>query len=144
MPDGQQQPIGLAADKDQVTATLQDVQPGDYVIEVEASKEGRPLGAARANFQVLDRDVELSNPAANYDLMARLANLTEEAGGRTLAPEQLPELLREIKRQRADRQIEVQSKWQLTDTALDAWLLLLCLVGLLTAEWALRKTWRLV
>jgi len=144
-PRGQQQPLRVTADKDQVSATLERVdQPGDYMIEVEASQAGRSLGKARANFQVLDRDAELSNPAANYDLMARLAGLTKEAGGSPVAPEQLPELLREIKRRRPDLRIEVQSRWQLADTALDAWLFLLVFLGLVTTEWALRKRWGLV
>ena len=144
-PSGQQQPLRVTADKDQVSATLERVdQPGDYMIEVEASQAGRSLGKARANFQVLDRDVELSNPAANYNLMARLAGLTKEAGGSPVAPEQLPELLREIRRRRPDLRIEVQSRWQLADTALDAWLFLLVFLGLVTTEWALRKRWGLV
>jgi len=41
-------------------------------------------------------------------------------------------------------QIEVQSRWQLADTALDAWLFLVCLVALLATEWGLRKRWGLV
>mgnify|MGYP005843640723 CR=1 FL=1 len=144
-PGGPQQPLRLAADKDQVTATLDRVdQPGDYLIEVEATQAGRPLGKARANFQVLDRDAELSNPAANYDLMARLAGATKEAGGSPVAPEQLPELLREIRARRPQLQVEVQSRWQLADTALDAWLFLLLFLSVLTAEWAARKHWGLV
>ena len=39
---------------------------------------------------------------------------------------------------------EVQTKWQLADTAPDAWALLLLFVGLLTTEWILRKKWGLV
>ena len=41
-------------------------------------------------------------------------------------------------------QIEVQSRWQLADTALDAWLFLVSLVALLATEWGLRKRWGLV
>jgi uncharacterized membrane protein len=144
-PDGTREPIRFVNDGDQVAATLEGEEvPGDYLIEVEVSKNGQPLGQARANFQVLDRDLELSNPAANYDLMERLANLTKDAGGRAVAPEQLPQLLEEIEERRPEMQIEVQSKWQLADTALDAWLFLLLVVGLLGAEWGLRKHWGLV
>jgi hypothetical protein len=145
LPDGQQQPIPLATDQDQVSATLPDVKsPGDYLVEVRASKDGQELGTARANFQILDRDIELGNPAPNYDLMGRLANLTKEAGGRPVAPEQLPKLLEEIRRQRPEMQIEVQSKWQLADTFWDAWLYVLVFVAVLGTDWGLRKKWGLV
>jgi hypothetical protein len=144
-PDGEQEAIRLTDDEEQVSGALEEVQqPGDYLIEVEARRGEQLLGTARANFQVRDRDAELSNPAANYDLMARLANLTRPAGGRAVAPEQLPALVREIKERRPAMQIEVQSRWQLADTALDAWLFLLVVTALLVTEWALRKKWGLV
>ncbi len=41
-------------------------------------------------------------------------------------------------------EIETQSKWQLGDTAWDAWSFYLLLVGLLGSEWYLRKRWGLV
>jgi hypothetical protein len=77
-------------------------------------------------------------------LLARLANQTKQAGGRPVAPEELPQLLQQIRDSRPEMQIEIQSRWQLADTAWDAWLYVLILVGLLTAEWSLRKTWGLV
>jgi hypothetical protein len=86
----------------------------------------------------------LSNAAADHDQLARLAALTEEFGGRMVAPEQLPTLLREIQREPPQMEIEVQTKWQLGDTWRDAWLLLAALVSFLTAEWIFRKRWGLV
>jgi len=145
LPDGKSKTIRLVTDQEQVSGALEPIeQPGDYLIEAEAVQSGRTLGKARAHFQVLDRDVELGNPAANYDLLARLANLTKDAGGRPVAPEQLPDLLRELTERRPEMQIEIESRWQLGDTAADAWLFLLGLVGLLTAEWIVRKRWGLV
>jgi hypothetical protein len=41
-------------------------------------------------------------------------------------------------------EIEVQEKWQLADTARDAWSFLLLFVAILTTEWSLRKRWGLV
>jgi uncharacterized membrane protein len=145
LPDGKKQNVRLAADQGQVTGTLDELpQPGDYLIELQAAKGTESLGKARAQFQILDRDAELSNPAANYDLLSRLSGLTKASGGRAVAPEQLPQLIREIRERRSDSQVEVQSRWQLADTALDAWLLLLVVVGLLVIEWVLRKRWGLV
>ena len=44
------------------------------------------VGTARAEFLVFDRDVELSTPAADPDLMASLAAWTRQEGGRAVAP----------------------------------------------------------
>jgi hypothetical protein len=144
-PDGQRQDVRLAAEGDEFSGTLDELpDAGDYLIEIEASQGGQVLGTARANFQVLDRDIELSNTAPNYELMARLANLTQTAGGRPVAPEALPDVMEEIQENRLSVEVEVESRWQLADTALDAWLCLFVLVALLGSEWALRKTWGLV
>jgi len=144
-PNGSRQPLRVSQDGEAHTGALADLTlPGDYLLELTASRQGQPLGTARANFQILDRDAELSSPAAGHEQMARLANLTREAGGQPLAPEQLPGLLRDLQDRREELQVEVQTKWQLGDTALDAWLFFLAVVALLTAEWALRKRWGLV
>lgn len=143
--DGSRQPIQLTKDGDVMNGRISEVTlPGDYLVEVSVARQGQPLGSTRATFQVLDRDIELSNSAAGHEQMARLAALTKESGGQTLAPEQLPDLLRDLKQRREELQIEVQTKWQLGDTALDAWLFVLAVVGLLTAEWVLRKRWGMV
>jgi hypothetical protein len=53
-------------------------------------------------------------------------------------------LLEEIRDRPPDLEIEVQTKWQLADTARDAWSVLLLFVLILTGEWFLRKKWALV
>ena len=144
-PHGNRLDVSLVAAGDEFTGAIDDVrEPGDYLLQVTAKKDGQTLGTARASFQVLDRDVELSDPAADHAQMERLANLTKGAGGRSVAPEQLVDLLREIKSQRHELEVEVQSKWQLGDTSMDAWLFFVCVVGLITTEWVLRKQWGLV
>jgi uncharacterized membrane protein len=136
--------LRLTRDGEHWTATLEAVtQPGDYAIEIAAEKDGRPLGTARGEFLVFDQDVELANPAADHDQLARLAALTKEAGGRTLVPEQLPSLLQELRDRTPEMEIAVQVKWQLADTARDAWLFFLGAVFLLSGEWFLRKKWGL-
>jgi uncharacterized membrane protein len=144
-PDGSRKPVPMSAAGDEASGATEVARlPGDYQIEVRASANGQPLGSGQANFQVLDRDLELSNPAADYDLLTRLAQQTKDAGGRLVSAEELPQLLREIKDRRHESDIEVQSKWQLGDTSLDAWLFLIVLIGVLSVEWFLRKKWGLV
>lgn len=145
LPDGQRRELRLTRDGTTWLGSLETVtQPGDYVVEVTASREGTVLGTGRGEFLVFDRDLELSTPAADHDQLARLAAMTREFGGRVVAPEQLPSLLEEIRDRPPEMEIEVQTKWQLADTAPDAWALLLLFVGLLTTEWILRKKWGLV
>jgi hypothetical protein len=144
-PDGVRSPITMSASGDEAAGATNAVQAaGDYQIDVKASINGQPIGSGQANFQVLDRDLELENPAADHDLLARLALQTKEAGGRLVSAEELPQLLRDIKERRHESEIDVESKWQLGDTDLDAWLFLLALIGTLSAEWFLRKKWGLV
>jgi uncharacterized membrane protein len=145
LPDGQRRPLSLHRDGDSWAGMIDAVeQPGDYAIEVSAELEGQPIGTALGEFLVFDRDIELSNPAADHDQLARLAAMTQDAGGRLVAPEQVPGLLEQLRDQPPEMDIEIQTKWQLADTPRDAWSLLLLLVGLLTAEWTLRKKWGMV
>jgi len=102
------------------------------------------LGTGRGEFMVFDRDVELSSPAADHEQLARLAAMTSEFGGRVVAPEQVPSLLEDIRDRPPEMEIEVQTKWQLADTARDAWMVFLLFTALLTTEWVLRKKWGLV
>ncbi|MHB0957987.1 MAG: glutamine amidotransferase [Pirellulaceae bacterium] len=145
-PDGQSTPLRLSRQGNDHLGTLERItQPGSYQINVTAQDAaGQPLGEATAHFEVLDQDVEFANPAADPDQMARLADLTRDSGGKAVAPEQLTALLEEIKQHPPELVEDVLTKWQLADTWWDAWLVLSCLVALLTTEWFLRKRWGLV
>lgn len=143
-PSGQRRTLRLSADGDEMAGEIDAVtQAGEYTLDIQAHAQGQPLGTAQVSFQVADRDVELANPAADPDQLARLADQTKRFGGRLLAAEQLPDLLRDMQRQPPEIEVEVQSKWQLGDTPTDAWGYVLGLLTLLTLEWALRKKWGL-
>jgi hypothetical protein len=142
-PDGHPELVPLAPQNDQWRGWIQPSQPGDYAIEVQALQGEQPLGNARAEFVVYDRDVELSTPAADPDLMASLAAWTAQEGGRALAPEELPAVLHELQQRAIEYEVR-QTRWKLGATTRDAWLVLLVLAGLLTSEWFLRKHWGLV
>lgn len=114
--------------------------PGDYRVTVAATLGGDILGTAEARFTVPDRDMELDQPAAEPTLMASLANLTAEAGGSGLAPEEFPTLLEQLKKRTAEFEEEITRKTSLWDT----WPVMLSLVGILGTEWYLRKRWGLV
>ena len=121
--------------------TLRDmIEPGDYTIEVSATKDGATLGQAKARFTVFEQDLEMENAAARPELMASLAKMTAASGGKVVAAEQLPELLQQIKNQPRAREVETETKYTPWDTSP----FFLLLVGLLITEWYLRKRWGLV
>jgi len=110
---------------------------GDYAIEVTATHDGQPLGSSRARFLVFEQDLELDNPGADTATMQSLASLT---GGQSLAPEELPALIRRLAAETDELIVERETKRSLWDT----WSTFLALVGLLSVEWFLRKRWGLV
>lgn len=115
-------------------------QSGDYAIELEASVDRAPVGSARTRFLIPEQDLELDRPAANPSLLANLAGRTEPYGGKALAAEELPDLLREIGEQPLELEVERQVKF----TYWDKWPVLLAFVTLICTEWFLRKRWGLV
>jgi uncharacterized membrane protein len=145
-PSGQRTSLALTRDGDQFAGKIDRLAtPGNWRLEVTATEiDGPSLGSAAASFEVMDQDVELSNPAADPDQMQRLAVLTSDAGGKAIAPEQLPDLLKQIQENPPELVQEVLTRWQLGDTWWDAWIVLLALVTLLGGEWFLRKKWGLV
>jgi hypothetical protein len=119
---------------------LQTGAPGDYRIRVTAKDGAAVLGTAEARFLVPDQDLELDRPAAEPTLMQQLAEMTKQAGGKALAPEELPDLLKEF----ADKPQELKEEVVAKVTYWDTWPFLLVFVGLLGTEWYLRKRWGLV
>lgn len=141
LPDGKRLPARLAASGEQTTGIFDEARlPGDYAIEVSASKGGTKLGSARSRFLVFEQDLELDNAAADPTLLASLAKMTSSAGGQSFAPEELPTLLDQIKQKPQELEVVQQVK----ETPWDTWPFFLTFVTLLCGEWFLRKKWGLV
>ncbi|MBW3599386.1 MAG: glutamine amidotransferase [Planctomycetes bacterium] len=143
-PEGRRSEVSATRDNEESRGEFGPVQmSGEYTIEAIARRDGEQIGAAQSRCEVFDQDVELSNPAADHDLLRRLANLTEASGGRMLAREELPELLRQLKHLPEQIAVERETRWRLAGTASDAWLFFLALAGAFIGEWTLRKKWGL-
>ncbi|MEO1498394.1 MAG: glutamine amidotransferase [Planctomycetota bacterium] len=112
---------------------------GDYRARVTATLGGQTLGEASARFLVTDRDVELDRPAAEPDRLTRMARATADVGGRVIAPEELPDVLAELAERPAEERRRVTARY----TPWDDWPFFLLIVGLMGAEWGLRKRWRM-
>lgn len=142
-PDNKPQTLRITPSDDHWAGVATVKDPGDYAIEVVATRNGQSLGKSRAEFLVFDQDVELSNPAADHEHLARLAAITKEFGGRMVSPEEIGSLLDEIANRPPEMEIR-QQKWRLGDTPFTAWTWLILFAGALGTEWWLRKKWGLV
>ncbi len=117
--------------------------PGLYKIQLSGSRNGTKIGDSTFEFILFDRDKEKAVPAADPELMARLADQTDKNGGRVVLPEDLGQLLKKL-RDNPPEKIEVPLLWRLGETTADASGFLLAFVALLATEWMLRKKWGLV
>jgi hypothetical protein len=107
-------------------------EPGDYWVRVTGRRNGETIPyMAYTRFIVDARDLELDYPSADYDFLKELSSMT---GGTSLKPEELGSLLERLKENKfgAITRIQVITLW-------DNWWLLLAFVGLMSAEWFLRK-----
>jgi Putative glutamine amidotransferase len=137
---GSEQVRPSKSDRDWAAVFRETAEPGDYRITVTAKEGDEVLGTAEARFLVPDQDLELDRPAAEPSLMVQLAEMTKTAGGAALAAEELPDLLKRLAGQPPEIKQEVIAKVTYWDT----WPFFLLYVGLLGAEWFLRKRWGLV
>jgi hypothetical protein len=148
-PDGRTVDVRPTRSGDHWSAIFRDTdKPGDYRIKVSGTVSGQVdktvpdtfIGTAEARFLVPNQDIELDRPAAEPSLMAQLAEMTAAAGGKALAPEELPTLLAKLAAEPPKLQEEVIAK----TTYWDTWPFFLAFVALLGTEWYLRKRWGLV
>jgi hypothetical protein len=137
-PDAARRPVRLTRQADELVGSFYETdQAGDYTVVASASRGGQSLGAAQSRFLVYEQDLELENPVADVSLLQSLASMT---GGQSMAPEQLQSFLEKFKTTRPDPIVEIQAK----RTPWDTWPFFLAFVGVLSAEWFLRKRWGLV
>jgi uncharacterized membrane protein len=138
LPSGARQPLPLVRQSEQMVGSFRDTQTaGDYAIEVTATQKDQLLGSARARFLVSQQDLELDNAAADTETMKSLAATT---GGKWLFPEDLPELIQNLREDTEHLDVQRETK----KTFWDTWPFFLMVVALLGLEWYLRKRWGLV
>ncbi|WP_298868559.1 hypothetical protein [uncultured Gimesia sp.] len=112
-------------------ANIPPLPPGEYQLKLNTSPEvakGKEITTPLFVHQI--KTIELGNLASNPQLLSEIA---ESSGGKLLAPETIDQLLELIPslNQKTTNQDEI-SLW-------DHWLILVLIMGILTAEWAIRK-----
>ena len=144
LPDGSTRDAPLGRKGLDVTGPFrQTIAPGDYTVEVVATRGGDKYGSAKARFLVFAQDLELDNAAASPTKLSSLAAKTKDAGGRSVSPEEIPALLAEIRDQPLE-EVERHLHERLGDHWWDAGPMFLMVVALLGVEWFLRKKWGMV
>jgi uncharacterized membrane protein len=110
------------------------MEPGDYWARVRASRGGQPFGnIAITRFHVLPNDPERDNPAAEFDVLRRIA---ENSGGQFFSHE---EFLAKIQSWAAEGLPGMNLKRQERISLWDTPPVLLLLVALLSLEWGIRR-----
>ncbi|HEX8199888.1 MAG TPA: glutamine amidotransferase, partial [Isosphaeraceae bacterium] len=104
---------------------------GEYRVSVSARRGDQQIGTATSRFLVHQDDRELENPAANLALLRQLAELT---GGQSLPPEQQVKYLKGL-----DGKMFTEYSTLAEYRVWDNWPFLLLFIGVLSAEWWLRK-----
>ena len=138
LPGGSTQQLRLVGGEEEMSGSFEATEAaGDYTIRVTASNEGQLLGTAESRFLVIQQDLELDNAAADATLLESLAAMT---GGRSLVPEELSNLIERLAEDTESLKVRSETRKPLWDT----WGFFGLLVGLLAAEWYLRKRWGLV
>ena len=137
-PDGKRAPAVMIHKEDLMTGSFRETQlPGDYTIEVTASRGDKLLGTAHARFTVAEQDLELDNASADLDAMHGVARAS---GGEIIESEMLAKWLEELRKKTDYLEVKQETK----KTLWDSWWFFSVILTLLTVEWYLRKKWGLV
>jgi uncharacterized membrane protein len=137
-PDEKRAAVVMVRKEDQMAGSFRDTQqPGDYTIEVSASRNGTLLGTSRAQFTVSEQDLELDNASSDPDAMKGVAMASD---GKVVRAEMLPKWLDELLKKTDYLDVKQETKKTLWDT----WSFFFAVLTVLTIEWYLRKRWGLV
>lgn len=115
--------------------TFEPPVPGPYEVTVTAAEKGRPLGRSTVSFQVGKPNLELERLSLNEGLLRRLA---QETRGRYLSLANVARLEKQLTSSEHVKRIFKQQRLYHTPA------FFFLFIGLLTAEWSLRKRWQLI
>ncbi len=132
-PSGQAGSVQLAWDVEKegmYSGTFKPQEEGIYEVSTEAFQGSKNLGTAKTNFRVAESTEEFHNAALNADLLKRLSS---ETGGRYYPPGEVGTLPEDISYiDKGASRMEEKDLWDMP-------FLFLLVIGLVSAEWILRK-----
>ena len=111
-------------------ATFTAPADGMYAADVEATREGKPLGAGAIHMRAAPGDAEYFDPTMHA---ARLKRIADETGGKFYTADTLSGLPEDLKYAgRGVTTVEERDLWHMP-------IVLLAIVGLMAGEWAYRR-----
>jgi len=111
-------------------ATFTAATDGMYAADVEATREGKPLGAGAIHMRAAPGDAEYFDPTMHA---TRLKRIADETGGKFYTAETLSGLPEDLKYAgRGVTTVEERDLWHMP-------IVLLAIVGLMAGEWAYRR-----
>jgi hypothetical protein len=118
----------------QYRATFDTSTDGWYEAKVDATRAGATVGTAVTHVRAVPDDAEYFDAAMHAQLLKRIA---QETGGRFYTADRISTLPDDLKFSgRGVTAVEERELWHMPA-------LLIALVGLVCAEWGLRRAWRL-
>jgi uncharacterized membrane protein len=118
----------------QYRATMPTSETGWYEAKIEAVRDGKPVGTGVTHVRTAPDDAEYFDAAMHAPLLKRIA---QETGGRFYSADNVASLPEDLKYSgRGLTAVEERELWHMP-------ILLLSLMGVLCAEWGLRRYWRL-
>jgi uncharacterized membrane protein len=118
----------------QYRASFETSEPGWYQAKVDATREGKTVGSAVAHVRAAPDDAEYFDAAMHAPLLKRIA---QETGGRFYPADAMQSLPEDLKYSgRGVTAVEERELWHMP-------VLLMALVGMICAEWGLRRFWKL-
>ena len=118
----------------QYRATIPTTENGWYEAKVEATRDGKAVGAGVTHMRAAPDDAEYFDAAMHAPLLKRIA---QDTGGRFYQADNVASLPEDLKYSgRGVTAVEERELWHMP-------ILLLGLVTVLCAEWGLRRYWRL-
>jgi hypothetical protein len=128
-------PLQWTGERDgQYRATFPTSAPGWYEAKLEATRGGKSVGTAAAHIRSVPDDAEYFDATMHAPLLKRIA---QDTGGRFYKADAMASLPDDLKYSgRGVTAVEERELWHMP-------ILLMALVGVLCAEWGLRRAWRL-
>jgi uncharacterized membrane protein len=118
----------------QYRAVFPTAEEGWYEAKLDATRAGKPVGSAFAHVRAVPDDAEYFDATMHAPLLKRIA---QETGGRFYTSDKMTALPDDLKYSgRGVTAVEERELWHMP-------ILLMALVGIVCAEWGLRRVWRL-
>ena len=118
----------------QYRASFDTSEAGWYEAKLDATREGKAVGSAVAHVRAVPDDAEYFDATMHAPLLKRIA---KDTGGRFYTSDKMTSLADDLKYSgRGVTAVEERELWHMP-------ILLMALVGIVCAEWGLRRVWRL-